>query len=531
MQRFTLVVMVGIVVLAARAEADVIARGYVVRIEAGEVYFDIGKGSGLAPGAPVRIKRPVVLKHPVTGKDVRDELPVVELTVRSVGETLSMTLPRGDLADPVQVGDIVEAYIVKDAPVRQKQVVKPATPPPTPEEPLPTIDEETARVLHLWASATGRPVADQIATWETYLIERPDSPFAATLREDLERLRAFQKKLGDYQAEAVSTEPQVSGVAHNARTRANHHERLPLTFAAEDPSAIRAAWLHFRKRGSETFRKSELRRDGDAYLRGDIAADVVESPGVEYFVEVATAEGLVGSAIGTPSQPVFVPVEAARTTEIFRETKRRSRVSVRATYLDYATFDPRTGATTDTFLLFEADFLYRLYRTPYAVRVGFGSLHGKGGIEAPVGMNAAPKTGFNYGYWEMEFRGKYNLAYMGRLVVGAGEDGFGAGVEGRIRLGPETGTNLTFAASTLEGIGFLSELHLQWAAFAKVPLGFGVALTNQPLGDDGDLGVRFSADIGVHALDWFQPTLRVSYQGRTVEHSGVGGGLGLVFDW
>jgi len=25
--------------------------------------------------------------------------------------------------------------------------------------------------------------------------------------------------------------------------------------------------------------------------------------------------------------------------------------------------------------------------------------------------------------------------------------------------------------------------------------------------------------------------LRVSYQGRTVQHSGIGGGVGLVFDW
>jgi hypothetical protein len=351
------------------------------------------------------------------------------------------------------------------------------------------------------------------------------------LEEDLARLREFREKLGAYETKATATEPQLEGVEHRSRTRTPYHEGVDLAFAVAIPENVRAASLHFRKRGSETFRKAELARDGDHYLRGRIPSDAVEDPGIEYFVEVATTKGLVGSAVGSPDQPVFVAVESPRTSEVFKETRARSRISLRATYLDYATFDPRDGDYTDTFLLAEADFLYRLHTWIYGVRVGFGSLYGKGGKKDPDPFEGAPRSGFNYGYWEMELRGRYQLAYMARLVAGLGETGLGFGVEGRVRLGPEMGTNLTFVASTLEDIGFLSELHLQWAAFPKFPLGLAVALTNQPLGADGDLGVRFSADLGVRVLSWFQPTVRVSYQGRTVNHSGLGGGLGLVFDW
>jgi hypothetical protein len=438
----------------------------------------------------------------------------------------------------VLVGDVVEAYIVRDEPKKKPPAPRPAPPKPTPppapvapEAPIPEVDPHTRQVLTLWTQTTGRPAAERIAAWEAFLVEHPDSPHRLLIEEDLTRLREFREKLGAYETKATATEPELDGVEHRARERATHHERVGLAFAVAIPENVRAASLHYRKRGSETFRKTELVRDGDHYLRGDIPGDVVENPGFEYFVELATAGGVVGSAVGSVDRPVFVKVEAPRTSEVFKETKARSRISMRATYLDYATFDPRDGDYTDTFMLIEADFLYRLHTWLYGVRVGFGSLYGKGGKKDPDPFEGAPQSGFNYGYWEMEVRGKNQLAFMARLVAGLGEDGMGFGVEGRARLGPELGTNLTFAASTLENIGFLSELHLQWAAFPRFPLGLAVALTNQPLGDDGDLGVRFSADLGVRVSSWFQPTLRVSYQGRTVAHSGLGGGLGLVFDW
>jgi hypothetical protein len=116
-----------------------------------------------------------------------------------------------------------------------------------------------------------------------------------------------------------------------------------------------------------------------------------------------------------------------------------------------------------------------------------------------------------------------------RGIAGVGQGGLGFGAEARFRLGVEDGTNLSLGASTVSEIGFLTEIRMQWNAMPDFPLGLAVALTDQP--SRGDLGVRLTTDIGYRALSWVQPTLRLSYQGRNVDHTGIGAGLGLVFDW
>ena len=40
-----------------------------------------------------------------------------------------------------------------------------------------------------------------------------------------------------------------------------------------------------------------------------------------------------------------------------------------------------------------------------------------------------------------------------------------------------------------------------------------------------------ATDFGWRVKPWLQPTVRASWQGRSADHTGVGGGLGLVFDW
>ncbi len=254
----------------------------------------------------------------------------------------------------------------------------------------------------------------------------------------------------------------------------------------------------------------------------------VLAPGVDYFVELANASGDSGSAIGSPESPRHVRVHSP-SLQALRETRNRSRVSMIATYLDYATFDDRAegDAYTDQFALFETDFLFRLRRPwLYGIRVGMGVLSGEGGYKDQAEAEVA---GFQYGYTEFEFRTRPTRAYLIRAIAGLGRNGLGFGAEGRVRFGEEEKSNLSFAASTLEDVGFLSEVRMQWAALRDMPLGFAVGVTDQP--NNGDIGVRLSGDIGYRALDWFQPTVRVSYQGRSVQHSGLGVGLGMVFDW
>ena len=526
-RRWSLVLLAAVLVAPTLGRGDEIVRGTVVSLEAGEIYFDIGAASGLAPGAPLRILRAVQLRHPVTGALVSDELLVGETLVTTVGSSLSRAVPEATLAAAVKVGDAVEAYVVKEPTVRRRPPPAPASAPVV-EAPMPSLDPATEKVLALWSATSGKPVAARIAAFEGYLADTPGSPFAKVIGEDLERLRSFRQEVGALDAERQAETPTVAALEQDRPRRATHHLPLDLAFASRDIDGIRSAWVHYRHRGSETFRRVPLHRDGDAYLRGEIPGDEVAAPGLEYFVEVATLGGVVGAAVGSPDQPVAVAIAAPRDSDIFVSRRNRSQVSTRFTYLDFATFDGRkTGDTTDRVYLFEADFLYRLHTVLYGLRVGFGVLDGRGGTREPM---ADPEhSGFNYGYVELELRLLANLAVRGRGGVGVGKDGLGGGVEGRVRLGPEEGTNLTFALSSLQNIGFLSELHLQWAVFPRAPIGLAVAVTDQPA--QGDLGVRFSADVGVRVGSWFTPTLRVSYQGRTVQHSGVGVGLGMVFDW
>ncbi|MFH0903328.1 MAG: hypothetical protein V2A73_22090 [Pseudomonadota bacterium] len=211
------------------------------------------------------------------------------------------------------------------------------------------------------------------------------------------------------------------------------------------------------------------------------------------------------------------------------EKENRSRISTGFAILDFSTFDSRQSRdqdVTDYFYLYEADFLYRLKTGIHAIRTGFGVVEGKGGYAEP---NRATKAAFTYGYIELELKSGHNLGYLGRFVTGVGKKGLGFGAEGRIRMGPEDGTNLSFGISSLQEIGFLSEIRMQWNAIPSLPLGLAIGLTNQP--NQGDLGVRFSADVGLRMIKWVHPTVRISYQGRTVQHSGLGAGVGLVFDW
>jgi hypothetical protein len=509
------------------AHADVRLRGTVVRLGDGEIYFDIGSSSGLTAGRPARAWRRINLKHPVTARPISDEIPLGALDVTAVGQTLSVAVPMGQLQYPLQVGDVVEVLVEREEPK------PPAPPPPTtttpaPATPLPTPDPGTQLVIDTWQGTIGKPLDARIASWEVFLAQHPDSPYAASVRSELENLRALREKFAVTGEAGEGGEPLVSGVEHQPPQKWAWRQPLGLVFLARK-GGIAGAWLHYRRVGTDTYRRVQLAPDGDGYLRATIAASEVQSPGLEYFVEVLTAQREIGAAVGTPLSPVRVDVAAPRENLLFRDPRNRSRVSISSAYLDFGGFDRREG-TTDHMTVFEADFLYRLRTTLYGIRVGMGVLSGEGGRRDPMPPGIAPEqAAFNYGYTELELRAAAGVAFLTRLIAGEGKQGLGFGAEGRLRLGAEEGTNLTFGASTVAGVGFVSELKFQWMAFPRFPLGLGIAVGDQPT--EGDLGVRFSADVGVRTLSWLTPTLQLSYQGRSLEHSGMGAGLGLVFDW
>ena len=516
------------------ASADVIASGHLVRVEAREIYFTLGGSEHLSAGDKLRIKRPVKLKHPITRKMIVDWLPVGNATVRVVGSQLSMAKLDEVLIGQVRVGDRVEVLVPGKVPAPTPVVVapKPQVPKPAPRTPVagplpPELNVETARVLAAWRSTSGRTLAARIAIWEGYLQRSGKTPHAAAIRQDIVALRRLRDQLRA--PELVLGERRAQGLRHVSPSRALAGEALQLAFVADTPGDVAAAWLHYRTQGSATFSRAPLQPDGDGYFRGLVPSGSVAAPGVEYFVELAMSDGFGGAAVGSANEPTSVVVAPPPLAKSFEAQPHRSRVSLATTYLDFATFDKRDGDRTDRFVLIEADFFYRLRRFVYGVRAGFGVLNGEGGFIDEPNPNGPQKAGFNFGYAELEFRGPHQTAWMTRFVAGVGRDGFGTGIDLRFRIGDEEGTNLMVGIESIAEIGFLTEMRMQWNALPNFPLGLSVGATDQP--GQGDVGVRLTTDLGWRALDWVTPTVRVSYQARTVDHAGIGAGIGLVFDW
>ncbi len=510
---------------AAPARADEIARGLITKVVEQEIYINLGSGRGLAVGSPVRLKRPVRLKHPLSRALVDDWVPLGSARVAQVGSQLSMAVLDGELAAQVRVGDRVEIYLEGAA------AAPPAATPaePTPDD-LPQVDPVTAEILALWSSMAGQEIDARIAGWERYLARHADSVHAAAIREDLAELRRLRDLMRSPE-DSLESE-SIGGIAHSAPRHAAAGEPAPLAFLIEDETRLSSAWLHYRRRGDASYKRALLERDGDLYLRGSIPADVMTAPGVEYFVEVATAGGQVGTAIGRPEDPIAIEVERPSIASAFTGAPSRSSVTVRGSYLDFATFDDRSGERTDRFFMTEADFAYRVSSWLSAVRAGFGSVQGEGGFadERYDDTHRPDKVGFNYGYAEIEVHPRRSpLGLALRAVSGVGQEGFGVGGEARLRVGDPDGTHVSLGGSRIAELGFLSDLRLQVATIPRAPIGFTVAVTDQP--NQGDLGMLFATDIGWRALPWLAPTLRLSYQARTVVHSGVGAGFGLVFGW
>jgi hypothetical protein len=97
---------------------------------------------------------------------------------------------------------------------------------------------------------------------------------------------------------------------------------IQLAFLARRPDSVRAAWLYARPSGAAGYSRSELVRDGDAYLRGTIEGALVRGERVDWYVEIASGDGEAEAVLGSQAQPNAIaidrvvteaPIEANRT--------------------------------------------------------------------------------------------------------------------------------------------------------------------------------------------------------------------------
>lgn len=510
-------------VAIARAD-DAIVRGAVVKVEAQEIYVDLGRDRGIVDGAALRLKRPIALRHPVTRAMVDDWIPIGSASITQAGSVMSRAV-LGELVTDVKVGDVAEVLVVGAPPPAQ---------PSQPQTPAPPVDPQTAEVLALFAQQAGQSLDARIASWERFLSTRPGSPFAEAIRRDLDFLHELRDEL---RPPTVARDTQaIASVQHNPLMTAPANSPIPVVFVLDQPEHVASAYLHFRPAGARTYRSLLLVREGNIYLRGVIPAEVVQPPGLEYFVEVSTPAGRSGLALGSPEQPVEVEVAGPPIIEKFASRPGRSSVKLGGEYLDFATFDSRTdGDHRDHMVTANVDFTYRLDRTVESLGVGYGVYSGAGGYANTVWTpdQPLPRSGFDYGYADIEIGGRtdshVHLSGGGQLIAGVGRSGFGLGVEGRFRIGDRDQTNLMLSARTIDQVGWLSLVRFGTRLAQPLLFGVSVAATNQP--NDGDIGVKLGTDVEVLAGQSTSLLLEASWQGRSIDHGGLGAGAGLGVYW
>ena len=521
-----LVVITLVLLVAARASADdEIVRGAVLKVEQREIYVNVGAKQGVGDGAALRIKRTITLRHPVTRAPITDWIPVGSAQVTQAGTTLSRAIV-GDLIDAIRIGDVVEVLVDRPDAERAPEAPRPqaAAGPP--------IDPVTAEVLAVFAGQTGKPIEARIAAWERYLSTHGDSRFADAIRRDIDGLRGLREQLQP--AATVQGNETVTEVEHAARASAPAGAAIPVVFVLAQPERVASAFLHYRTGNARTYRQLLLVREHDLYLRGAIPADTVVPPGVDYFVEVSTPSGSSGLALGTPAAPLHITVAPPPLIDRFASTPGKSSVKLSADYLDFATFDKRDGNHVDHQVSANVDFTYRLDSVVQAIGVGYGVFAGTGGFANAAWTTAdpAPQSGFHYGYADVELGGvqqKVHLSGAGRVIAGVGKDGFGLGAEGRFRIGDRDATNLLFAASTISEVGFLSEIRFGARPARDLMIGISVGATDQP--NRGDVGVKLGTELEWVGIRNVSLIVRGSWQGRNVNHGGLGAGGGLGVYW
>jgi hypothetical protein len=512
----------------ARAD-DEIVQGSVVKIELREIYVNLGAGQGVVGGTPIRLKRPIKLRHPVTRAAIEDWLPVGSATVTQAGTALSRAVV-GELVTAIRVGDIAEV-LVSRAPARPPAPPTGPVPPAPPAPPAPPpVDPATREVLELFAAQSGQPLDARIAAWARYLSTHPESPYAASIRADLDALEQLREQLGP--ASEAQSAGSIETVDHEVPGPTDEGAAFPVVFVLARPERVASAYLHFRSRDRRTYRRELLTREHDIYLRGVVPAEVVRAPGVEYFVEVATPSGEAGLALGSPEEPVRVAVRPPPLLDRLGDGDEagRTTVTIGGEYLDFATHDQRTGDRRDRMASAAIGVSYEIGEVVQRVGVGMGAIGGSGGFADLTwsDMLAAPEAGLRYGRADVEL-GQPKIAAGLSWFAGVGKRGFGMGVEARGRVGARRGTNLELLAQRLPELGWLASARLGARPARDLLLGLSVGATDQP--NRGDTAAKLVTELAWIGLPWLVLRVQGSWQGRSADHGGFGGGAAAEVTW
>ncbi|MBI4956455.1 MAG: hypothetical protein HY908_30840 [Myxococcales bacterium] len=551
----------------AAAQPTEAVEGNIILIEERDIIVDIAGARGALSGDEIEVWRPMVLRHPVTNREVKDRFRIGSLRLDQVRDALSTAHPDGALDRPPQVGDVVVLRRVKPKPPDTPPPPEPRAPGPTPGPgappgptpgpkpgptpgPEPTVapapsapakptpeQQDGLELAALFESLSGHPLAERVARYGRWQREHPTSRYHAVVREQLEHLRRLAAV---DTATATSRAPRVVAFAPPAEVAARRALGLEMELGGE-PSAV---WLHLRHASEGPFRTVALARTEGDYWGVTLSAEDVGSERLELFVEAAGAPGEATVAlVATAQKPLSVPVVAPPDLAELAPS-----VTTVALWTDYADYNRLRG--NDFVWQSEGCFSLRYDDTGFrALRSGFGVYRGIGGsIEELDELGLEGRSiGLTYGYLELEVGFHELFGASARAILGLRDAGVGGGGQLALRIGRDLGTNLVLGGELLGGVGLRGTVALEMNEIPDVPMLFAAEVTNQPAGvrgeasgdasevapslDTNNVGGRAIIQAGYRFVDAFVVSARLSYQGRTIYHSGPGFGGGVSYTW
>jgi hypothetical protein len=530
--------------LSARADEPPL-RATVLHIDGEDVVIDVGAAQ-LTTATELTVFRPLEVRHPITGKRVRDRFAIGVLRVVQPGERLSIAHAVNKPRHAFAVGDMVESAAVAPAPAPAPSPA-PAAPAPVraavtttsaPAAQLPTAAADRVLVLH-WRATLNQSPEQRVRIYLAYLTQHPGTPYHAALVQEINYLREIDAQLRT----RASVNAASSALAH-APAESSLIEMAPLTGAEAGRDVelgalvrvpnVRAVLLHVRALESPGYRTQTMVVDARGHARARVSKDLVRAPGLAYFVELVGQDGKNRPALGSASEPRIAVVQGVSPSAPPRERAVRVKASS-----ELVSFDGTSGR--DYFFISEGDFLYRVRRGPlYGLRIGYGTLRGEGGTveQLDVQLQEPQPAGFSYGFVEaeLELHRLFGLATRGTIGLGRPDDpsaqrnGLTGGFQLRARIGEAEGTHLVLAGEVMPEIGQRAYLGLAWEAIEDVPMATEIVVTDQPVNSD-ELAVRLIYELGYRFTDRITVALRPSYQLRTIRHAGPGIGMAATFDW
>lgn len=541
---------------APRADADdAFVEGTIVALDQGELVIDVGSQKGALLGDTGELFRPLVLRHPVTGKPLRDRFSIGRVTLGQVRSALSLAQVEGTPARSPAVGDIVLLPRRKTAasvparplpfakvPVEEAapEIVKEPSRAPAgaPSAASPSagtaspLDEEVIAVTTLLESLVGTDPVTRIRRYEDAVRARPNGRFARALWEEAALLRAGHLAVG---AKRQKPAARATGLELPERLLAGKPFSLALRTAH-----TRGVVLHLRGAGAAAYVSKPLRADAEGYFRVDVPAELVVAPSLAVFLEGTDAEGIATPLLGTADSPIAITVEPPAGAA----AKPNGALVQANVFGEYALYD--LGTKQDRAFQTEGSFGLRLGEGQLrAVRSGFGVYRGVGGTLRELDelkLKGRP-VGLTYGWLEAEWAPLPTASFLGRVVVGVGRGGVNGGGQGFVRIGHDRRTNLLLGGEILGGVGIRGVAELNWNTLPRVPITLRTEVTNQPAGlaprsaDDGEsqgtteIGARAIVQAGYRLTPAFVLYGRASYQGRTIHHAGPGLGAGATYEW